>query len=226
MRELERDVSCSQERDPRRQLVEFEESGAGEQVLLAGNAEVSRLGSGGDYEVPRLDHLAIYRQPLRTHEPGGPMIGRDPSFLERLLPIGWQGISEGPFELHQFGPGDMRVATHSPALHPTVPVRELRRAHEHFLWVTPAQRARPAVGELIYDRDAPARGPAPVRRPRAARARADHDEIEGLRHGSPGVCMSEAGLCYLLPVFSISRTLSAKRCASYCGLGRDRKSVV
>src|SRR2546422_9306143 len=55
-------------------------------------------------------YLAVYRQPLRTHEPGGPVIGRDPSFLEPLLPIGWHGISEGPFELHQFGPGYMRVA--------------------------------------------------------------------------------------------------------------------
>src|SRR5438128_7681075 len=96
---------------------------AREQVLLAGNAEESRLGSGGDHEVPRLEHLAIYRQPLRTHEPRGPMIGRDPRLLERLLPIGWHGLSEGPFELHQFGPGDMRVATHSPAPHATVPVR-------------------------------------------------------------------------------------------------------
>src|SRR2546427_8659648 len=98
------------------------------------------------------------------------MIGRDPGFLERLLPIGWHGISEGPFELHQFGPGDMRVATHPPALHPTVPVRELRGADEHFLWVTAAQRARPAIRELIHDGDAPAGSPAPVRRPRAARA--------------------------------------------------------
>src|SRR5207245_4552019 len=62
-----------------------------------------------------------------THEPRGPVIGRDPSFLERLLPIGWHGISEGPFELHQFGPGDMRVATHPPALHPTVPRSKERR---------------------------------------------------------------------------------------------------
>src|SRR5712691_3607814 len=183
MGELERDVPCTKERNPRGQLVEFEESSAGEQVLLSGNTEVSGLGSGGDHEVPRLEHLAIYRQPLRTHEPRGPVIGRDPSFLERLLPIGWHGISEGPFELHQFGPGDMRVTTHSPALHPPVPVREVRGAHEDFLWVTAAQGARPAVGELIYDRDAPARGPAPVRRPRAARARADHDEIKGFWHG-------------------------------------------
>src|SRR5256712_2642940 len=194
MGELERDVSCTKERNPPGQLVEFKESRAREQVLLAGNAEVSRLGSGVDHEVPRLEHLAIYRQPLRAHEPRGPMIGRDPSFVERLLPIGRHGISEGPFEPHQFGPGDMRVATHSPALHPTVPVRELRGADEHFLWVTTAQGARPAVGELIYDRDAPARGPAPVRRGRTARPRADDDEIEGLRHGSPGMCMSEAGL--------------------------------
>src|SRR3989449_7646460 len=194
MGELERDVSCTKERNPPGQLVEFEESGAREQVLLSGNAEVSRLGSGGDHEVPRLEHLAIYRQPLRTHEPRGPVIGRDPSFLERLLPIGWHGISEGPFELHQFGPGDMRVATHSPALHPAVPVREVRGTHEDFLRVAAAQGARPAVGELIYDRDAPARGPAPVRRGRTAGPRADDDEIEGLHHGSPGVCMSEAGL--------------------------------
>src|SRR3989475_6637420 len=139
MGELERDVSGAKERNLRRQLVEFEVSSAGEQELVSGNAEGSRLGSGGDHEVPRLEHLTIYRQPLRTHEPRRPMIGRNPSFLERLLPIGRNGISEGPFELHQFGPGDMRVATHSPALHPTVPVRELRRAHEHFLWVTTAQ---------------------------------------------------------------------------------------
>src|SRR2546425_8356864 len=124
MGELERDVSSTKERNPRRQLVEFEESRAREQVLLSGNAEVSRLGSGGDHEVPRLEHLAIYRQPLRTYEPRGPMIGRDPGFLERLLLIGRHGIREGSFELHQFGPGDMRVATHSPALHSTVPVRE------------------------------------------------------------------------------------------------------
>src|SRR5712691_313694 len=211
MGELERDVSCTKERNPRGQLIEFKESRAREQVLLSGNAEVSGLGSRGDHEVPRLVHLAIYRQPLRAHEPRRPVIGRDPSLLERLLPIGWHGIREGPFELHQFGPGDMRVATHSPALHPTVPVRELRGADEHVLWITATQRARPAVGELIYDGDAPASPPAPVRRPRAARARADHDEIEGLRHGS---------FCYLFLVFSISRALSAKRCASYCGLGR------
>src|SRR5438128_4834507 len=93
----------------------------------------------------------------------------------------------------------MRVTTHSPALHPAVPVREVRGAHEDFLRVAAAQGARPAVGELIYDRDAPARGPAPVRRGRTARPRADDDEIEGLRHGSPGVCMSEAGLLLLVP---------------------------
>src|SRR3989475_5554577 len=197
--ELERDVSCTKEQHPRGQLVEFEVGSAREQELLAGNAEVSWLGSGGDHEVPRLEHLAIYRQPLGAHEPRGPMKGRDPRFLERLLPNGRHGIREGPFELHQSGPGDMRVATHSSALHPTVPVRELRGAHEHFLWVTTAQRARPAVRELIYDRDAPARGPAPVRRGRTARPRADDDEIEGLRHGSPGVCMSEAGLLLLVP---------------------------
>src|SRR5207245_5186462 len=127
MGELERDISCTEERNPPWQLVEFEESSAREQVVLSRNAEVSRFGSGGDHEVPRLEHLAIDRQPLRTHEPRGPVIGRDPSFLERLLPIGWHGISEGPFELHQFGPGDMRVATHPPALHPTVPRSKERR---------------------------------------------------------------------------------------------------
>src|SRR3989441_6366371 len=126
MGELERDVSCTKERNSLWQLFEFEESRAREQILLSRNAEVSRLGSGGDHEVPRLEHLAIYRQPLRTHEPRGPMIRRDPSFLERLLPIGRHGIREGPFELHQFGPGNMRAAPHSPALHPTVPVHELR----------------------------------------------------------------------------------------------------
>src|SRR5438477_8100746 len=120
MGELERDVSCTEERNPRRQLVEFEESSAGEQVLLAGNAEVSWFGSGGDHVVSRLENLAIYRQPLRTHEPRGAMIGRDPSVLKRLLPIGRHGIGEGPFEPHQLRPGDMRVAIHSPALHPTV----------------------------------------------------------------------------------------------------------
>src|SRR6266849_11197678 len=114
MGELERDVSCTEERNPRGQRVEFEESSAREQVLLSGNAEVSRFGSGGDHEVPRLEHLAIYRQPLRTHEPRGPMIGRDPSFLERLLPIGRHGISEGPFELYQFRAGVMRVIPRSP----------------------------------------------------------------------------------------------------------------
>src|SRR5437667_12414364 len=92
MGELERDVSCTKERNPPGQLVEFKESSAGGQVLLAGNAEVSRLGSRGDHVVPRLENLAIYRQPLRTHEPRGPVIGRDPSFLERLRPIGWHGI--------------------------------------------------------------------------------------------------------------------------------------
>src|SRR6267143_7160311 len=183
MGELERDVSGTKERNPRRQLVQFEESSAGEEELLAGNAEVSRLGSGGDHEVPRLERLAIYRQPLRAHEPRRPMIGRDPSFLERLLPIGRNGIREGPFELHQFGPGDMRVATHSPALHPTVPVRALRGADEHFLWVTAAQRARPAVRELIHNGDAPAGFPAPVSRRRPSRAGADHDEIKGFWHG-------------------------------------------
>src|SRR3989475_3886620 len=183
MGELERDVSCTKERNPRGQLVEFEESCARDKVLLSGNAEVSRFGSGGDHEAPRLEHLAIYRQPLRTHEPRGPMIRRDPSFLERVLPIGRHGISEGPFELHQLRPGDMRVATHSPALHPTVPVRQLRGADEHFLWVATAQRARPAVRELIHNGDAPAGGPAPVRRPRTARPRADDDEIKGFWHG-------------------------------------------
>src|SRR6266702_4854437 len=182
MRELERDVSCSQERDPRGQLVEVEKGGAREQILVAGNAEVSRLGSGSDHEVRRIEHLAIHRQPLRTHEPRGPMIGRDPSFLERLLPIGRHGISEGSLELHQFGPGDMRVATHSPALHPTVPVHELRGAHEHFLGITAAQRARPAVWKLIHNGDAPAGSPAPVRRRRPSRAGADYDQIEWFCH--------------------------------------------
>src|SRR2546426_7788060 len=155
MGELERDVSGTKERNPPGQLVEFKESRAREQVLLAGNAEVSRLGSGGDHEVPRLEHLAIYRQPLRTHEPRGPMIGRDPGFLERLLPIGWHGISEGPFELHQFGPGDMRVATHSPALHPTVPVCEVRGTHEDFLRVAAARSEERRVGKECRSRWSP-----------------------------------------------------------------------
>src|SRR6266849_65985 len=112
MGELERDVSCTEERNPPGQMVEFEESSAREQILLSGNAEVSWFRSGGDHEVPRLEHLATYRQLLGAHELRGPMIGRDPSFLERLLLIGRHGIREGPFELHQFGPGDMRVPTH------------------------------------------------------------------------------------------------------------------
>src|SRR5712691_12657962 len=182
MGELERDVSCTKERNPRRQPVEFEESSAGEQVRLSGNAEVSRFGSGGDHEVPRLEHLAIYREPLRAHEPRGPMIRRDPSLLECLLLIGRHGISKGPFELHQFGPGDMRVATHSPALHPSVPVHEVRRADEHLLWVTAAQRARPAVWELIHNGDAPAGSSAPVSRRRPSRAGADHNEIKWFWH--------------------------------------------
>src|SRR6266849_5441898 len=182
MGELERDVSCTEERNPRGQRVEFEESSAREQVLLSGNAEVSLFGSGGDHEMPRLEHLAIYRQLLRTHEPRGPMIGRDPSFLERLLPIGRHGIRESPFELHQLGPGDMRVATHSPAPHSTVPVRELRGADEHSLWVAAAQRARPTVRELIHHGDAPAGFPAPVSQPRAALACADYDEIKWFCH--------------------------------------------
>src|SRR5438445_13651188 len=104
MGELERDVSCTEERNPRRQLVEFEESSAGEQVRLAGNAEVSRLGSGGDDEVPRLEHLTIDRQPLRTHERRGPMLASDPSVLERLLTIGESWFSKRPFALLQFRP--------------------------------------------------------------------------------------------------------------------------
>src|SRR3989442_2918374 len=183
MGELELDVSCTKERNPRGQLVEFEESCARDKVLLSGNAEVSRFGSGGDHEAPRLEHLAIYRQPLRAHEPRGPMIRRDPSILERLLPIGRHGIGEGPLELHQSGQGDMRVATHSAVLHPTVPVHELRGADEHFLWVTAAQRARPAVRELIHNGDAPAGSPAPVSWRRPSRAGADHDEIKGFWHG-------------------------------------------
>src|SRR5207244_2746845 len=47
MGELERDISCTEERNPPWQLVEFEESSAREQVLLSRNAEVSRFGSGG-----------------------------------------------------------------------------------------------------------------------------------------------------------------------------------
>src|SRR5439155_10562013 len=178
MGQLERDVSCTKERNPRGQLVEFEESCARDKVLLSGNAEVSRFGSGGDHEAPRLEHLAIYRQPLRTHEPRGPMIRRDPSFLERVLPIGRHGIREGPFELHQFGPGDMHVATNPPAPHATLPVRELHGADEHSLWVTAAQRALPALRELIYDRDAPPPGPAPVRSGRTASPRAAYAGTE------------------------------------------------
>src|SRR5437870_13915700 len=101
MSELERDVSCTKERNARGQLIEFKESRAREQVLLSGNAEVSRLRSGGDHEVPRLEHLAIYRQPLRTHEPRGPMIGPDPSFRERLPPVSGAGLREGPLEPHR-----------------------------------------------------------------------------------------------------------------------------
>ncbi len=110
------------------------------------------------------------------------MIGRDPGFLECLLPIGRHGISESPFELHQFGPGDVCVATESPALHSAVPIRELRGADEHLLRVAAAQRARPAVGELIHNSDAPARSPASVGRPRPSRAGADYDEIEWFCH--------------------------------------------
>src|SRR6266849_2249868 len=182
MGELERDVSCTEERNPRGQLFEFEESSAREQILLSGNAEVSWFGSGGDHVVPRLENLAIHRQPLRTHEPRGPMIGRDPSFLERLLPIGRHGIRERTFELHQFGPGDVCVATESPALHSALPIRELRGADEHLLRVAAAQRARPAVGELIHNSDAPARSPASVSRGRPRRAGADYDEIEWFCH--------------------------------------------
>src|SRR2546428_12103225 len=116
MGELERDVSCTEERNPRRQLVEFEESSAGEQVRLAGNAEVSRLGSGGDDEGPRLEHLTIDRQPLRTHEPRGPMIARDPSVLERLLPIGGAGVREGPLSPRPLWPGEMRATPPPPPL--------------------------------------------------------------------------------------------------------------
>src|SRR3989442_392226 len=101
MGELERDGSCNKELNPRWQLVEFEESCARDKVLLSGAAELSRFGYGVDDEAPRLERLAIYRQTLRTHEPRGSMIRRDPSFLERVLPMGGHGMSEGQFELHQ-----------------------------------------------------------------------------------------------------------------------------
>src|SRR2546422_5301814 len=172
MGELERDVSSTKERNPRRQLVEFEESRAREQILLSRNAEVSRFGSGGDHEVPRFEHLAINRQLVWAHEPSRAMIGRDASLLECLLPVGGDGIGESPLEPHEVGPGDACVTGYASALHPAVPVREVRGTHEDFLRVAAAQGARPAVGELIYDRDAPARGPAPVRRGRTARPRA------------------------------------------------------
>src|SRR5260370_42500717 len=88
MGELERDVPCAKVRNPCWQLVELEESSAREQVLLAGNGEVSRLGSGGDHEVPRLEHLAVHGHPLRTHEPRGPMLRWEPRCLGHLLPSG------------------------------------------------------------------------------------------------------------------------------------------
>src|SRR2546427_8641677 len=81
MGELERDVSCTKERNPRGQLVELEESCARDKVLLSRNAEVSRFGSGGDHEVPRFEHLAINRQLVWAHEPSRAMIGRDASLL-------------------------------------------------------------------------------------------------------------------------------------------------
>src|SRR2546430_15229017 len=114
MGELERDVSCTKERNPRGQLVEFEESCARDKVLLSGNAEVSRFGSGGDHEAPRLEHLAIYRHPLRTPAPRGPLIRRDPSFLDRVLPISRPGEREGPFGLHRPRPRHTRSASLTP----------------------------------------------------------------------------------------------------------------
>lgn len=81
MGELERDVSCTDERDARRQLVELEEGSARDKVLLPGNAEASRLRSRRDHEVTRFEHLAIDREPIGAHEPGLSMIGRDPRLL-------------------------------------------------------------------------------------------------------------------------------------------------
>src|SRR5260370_9776936 len=107
------------------------------------------------------------------------MIGRDPNLLEPVLPVGGHGIGEGPLEAHEVGPGDVRLTGYSSALHPAVPVRELRRTHEDFLRVASAQRARPAVRKLIGNGYPPSRRPPPGGRPPAARPGAPSDGPAG-----------------------------------------------
>src|SRR5260370_3232091 len=175
--ELERDVSRTDERDSRWQLVEFEESGARDQLLLAGPPEPSRLCTRSDHEVARFEHVAIDRELVRPYDPPRAMIRRDPRLFECPLPVGGDRIGEGPLEPHQVGPGDLRVAGYSPVPHPAIPVRDLRGAHEDFLGVAAAQRARATVGEIIEHRYAPARLPAPVGGRGTAGPRADDDEV-------------------------------------------------
>lgn len=184
VRELEGDEPPAEEEDFLRERVELQELVAGSKMLLAGEAELHRLGARGDQHVVGRERLAVDLEGRGRHEPRPAVIRVDPGLAEGGLPALRHRAREAPLERHEVGPADPDAVLDPVSPHPPAPVDGLGRADQHLLRIAPPQGACTPERARVDDRHPPAGGAAAAGHGGTRRPRPDHDQVERARHRS------------------------------------------
>src|SRR5690606_9951782 len=179
----EGDVAAADQYDAPRQLIQFHEFVAGDEVLFTADAERHRLCAAGEEEVASLEVLLIDRHGIAPGQTGAAMVALDALLAERRLPGFRHRIGEAALEAHELRPVELQVAVaHALAGEAPHLVNRLGRADENLLRVAAAQGAGAAEGPVIDDGNRPACRTAALRRHRGRTAAADDDEVVAFSH--------------------------------------------
>jgi hypothetical protein len=143
MRKLRRDKTTAEQRDSFRQLIALEKVGAGQEMLLAIDAEAHRHGAGGNQHKAALELVGTDRDSAGAGKPGAAVESIDAASRKALF-LHWRhGFGEAALERDQRAPIDNRFAPGNAfATHPTAVIDRFRGADQHLLWVAATQGTR------------------------------------------------------------------------------------
>ena len=190
MGEFHGDEAAADKGDAVRSLRQFQEFGAGGQMLFARDVQRHRPRAGGDMKMLRGQGLAVQLDRIGAGEPCQPMQDVDPRFFQPGFDARWHSFGEAALEGDHVGPVDRRLRLQPLAFHVFGPFDTLGDRDQHFLGVAAAQGAGAAMGFAVDAGDAPACIRGHPGDAISSGAAADHDEVIGLGHTCSFPCAS------------------------------------
>ena len=164
-------------------MLEVQEVGAVDEVLVAREVQGAGAGAGGDQEAVGVVGGVLDLQLAWAGESGAAVQGGDAMAAQAVFHVLGHGVGEAVLVLHQVGPVDGKIrVVDALAAHQPCAVDDLGPAAQDLLRIAPPQRARASVGQGVHDGHLPSLRCALVGGGDTGHAGADDDQVELFIH--------------------------------------------